>query len=123
MRPKPERNVYMAKIRRYGKSVTPQAQRIKKMVGYGGQPDPTRTRHETGTAYNRGCRCDKCLQTNRDRCNRSRWVRIALRQKLKKVLPVDHGIYGTYTNWGCRCNVCKRKNTDKCKQYQSTLKG
>jgi len=80
--------------------------------------DPNRTRHQTGTAYNSGCRCEVCKETHRNRLNKCRWEREALSDKSR----LKHGVRSTYLNWGCRCAPCKETQRVYCNNYQKKRK-
>lgn len=55
-------------------------------------------------AYNRGCRCDGCVQANRELQREIKARRIA-RFRAGKT-KIKHGVSG-YSNWDCRCDKCR----------------
>lgn len=52
--------------------------------------------------YNRGCRCDTCRASNRERTRKQR--------ELGVVPEGAHGLPSTRTNFGCTCEPCVEAN-------------
>lgn len=50
--------------------------------------------------YERGCRCDICVE-DRKRI----WAKNKLNRQNSE--PPEHGTRSAYWNWGCRCDLCK----------------
>lgn len=82
--------------------------------------DPTRTIHQTGTAYNKGCRCTICKETHRTRLRKA-YLNRRIRTANKEV-ELKHGNRSTYLNWGCRCEECTRTHVEYCKAYTANKK-
>lgn len=65
--------------------------------------ESTRDEHETGTAYKKGCRCDRCkafmAEYRRDYK--------AGRRRRQPLGPTPHGTLNGYNRRGCRCDECK----------------
>lgn len=60
-------------------------------------------------SYARGCRCDGCVEENREHQKEVKARRVAYGKKHGKKKtgePIPHGVSG-YSNWDCRCPVCK----------------
>ena len=66
-------------------------------------------RHGTGTAYNRGCRCEVCAVFHRQRCAEARDARLAEREW------TGNG----YTNYGCRCGTCSVFNAQRGAEWKA----
>jgi hypothetical protein len=60
-------------------------------------------------SYARGCRCDGCVEANREHQKEVKARRVAYGKKHGKKKtgePIPHGVSG-YSNWDCRCGTCK----------------
>lgn len=60
-------------------------------------------------SYARGCRCDGCIEVNREHQKEVKARRVAYGKehgKKRTGEPIPHGVSG-YSNWDCRCGKCK----------------
>lgn len=76
-------------------------------------------KHGTRTRYNDGCRCEECVEENRQDSVRRRRAREAARVMVDGrpvAVGPEHGKVATYANWGCRCLPCTRANTDRSRE-------
>lgn len=63
----------------------------------------------SAASYVRGCRCDGCVEANRERQRSVKERRVAYGKKHNRKHdgnPIPHGVSG-YSNWDCRCPRCK----------------
>lgn len=65
--------------------------------------EPTRDEHDTGTAYKKGCRCDRCKAFMREY---RKGYRAGVRRR-QPLGPIPHGTLNGYNRRGCRCDECK----------------
>lgn len=68
------------------------------------------------SGFNRGCKCNICTQSNRDKSNSFRLA--------KKDLPKDgikHGKTG-YISYSCRCEICTEAQRTYCRNYYRKLR-
>jgi hypothetical protein len=63
-----------------------------------------RRAHSNGTRYNRGCRCDDCIEAN-PRLTRRIRARLTADFAAGRVSP-PHGRQSTSINYGCHCPEC-----------------
>lgn len=64
---------------------------------------PDDPRHGKVEGYRKNCKCEPCKAAWREKCNRERQARFAM-----KLDPEDprHGTPNFYSNYGCRCRKC-----------------
>lgn len=77
-------------------------------------PSGKPTTHGKRSTYNRGCRCEKCFQAQKEyqeAGHRNR--RLALAAGL---IEVNHGTTNAYWNYACRCEPCKAAGAAKNKR-------
>lgn len=66
--------------------------------------------------YDKGCRCDACRNTNREK---SADYRRRLAQDGASADRAGHGRATTYQNHGCRCAPCTAANTKAARRYRA----
>jgi hypothetical protein len=69
--------------------------------------------HGIPSAYNGGCRCEKCAAQHRDRMTA---IRTDLAARPRDEVP--HGTASGYNHWRCRCEACTQANTAACREYK-----
>jgi len=69
--------------------------------------------HGKQSGYNRGCRCEECMQANRE--NHYAWV---AKVHSRPIPEHVHGSVNGYGNYGCRCRPCTDAHVAKCKVYR-----
>jgi hypothetical protein len=67
-----------------------------------GYRTPVSAECPSAAAYNRGCRCEGCVDANRIAGRQAKDRRIA---RAHHGAEVPHGVSG-YSNWDCRCVTC-----------------
>ena len=78
--------------------------------------------HGSVLAYNHGCRCDRCCESNRVRCTRIRNTHRDARILVDGVLvnpDATHGTIAGYTHHCCRCAPCAQARRDYVKPKKS----
>jgi hypothetical protein len=72
--------------------------------------------HPGPSAYNRGCRCEECVELHKLRMRRVLDEMAARGRADPSLIP--HGTRGGYNNWSCRCDPCTDAQMAACKDWR-----
>lgn len=73
-----------------------------------------RDHHDTGTAYKKGCRCDRCKAFMAEYRKEYR----AGRRRRTPLGPTPHGTLNGYNQRGCRCDECRAASAEYARQLR-----